>query len=193
MSRVGKRPVPLPPGVTVELRDGRVVVSGPKGTLEREIHPDMRVRVEPDAVLVERPSDERQHRSLHGLTRTLIANMVMGVSQGFRKSLDLVGVGYRGQMQERKLVLQVGFSHPVEVHPPAGVELSLETFTPMLDNNYLAARITVQGIDKEKVGQLAADIRAVRKPEPYKGKGVRYTGEVVRRKAGKAAVKTGIG
>jgi len=193
MSRVGKQPVPLPPEVTVEMGDGRIVVSGPKGTLEREIHPAMRVRIEPGVLFVERPSDQRQHRALHGLTRTLIANMVTGVSQGFRKSLELMGVGYRAQMQDRKLVLQVGFSHPVEVRPPPGVELSLETFTPMGDNNYLAARITVQGIDKEKVGQLAADIRAVRKPEPYKGKGLRYTGEVVRRKAGKAAAKTGIG
>jgi large subunit ribosomal protein L6 len=193
MSRVGKQPVPLPPGVSVELHDRRIVVSGPRGKLEREIHPAMRVRVEPGALLVERPSDQRQHRALHGLTRTLIANMVTGVNQGFRKTLELMGVGYRAQMQDRKLVLQVGFSHPVEVQPPPGVELSLETFTPMLDNNYLAARITVQGIDKEKVGQLAADIRAVRKPEPYKGKGLRYAGEVVRRKAGKAAVKAGIG
>ena len=193
MSRVGKQPVPVPPEVTVEMRDGRIVVTGPRGTLERELHPDMKVRVEPGTVIVERPSDARQHRSLHGLTRTLIANMVTGVSQGFRKSLDLMGVGYRAQLQDRKLVLQIGFSHPVEVRPPQGIELSLETFTPMLDNNYLAARIVVQGIDKEKVGQLAADIRAVRKPEPYKGKGVRYTGEVVRRKAGKAAVKAGAG
>jgi len=193
MSRVGKQPVPIPPGVTVELRDGRIVVSGPKGALERELHPDMRVRVEPEAVMVERPSDGREHRSLHGLTRSLIANMVAGVNEGFRKSLDLMGVGYRAQMQDRKLVLQIGFSHSVEVYPPEGVELSLETFTPMMDNNYLAARITVQGIDKEKVGQLAADIRAIRKPEPYKGKGLRYTGEIVRRKAGKAAVKAGVG
>lgn len=193
MSRVGKQPVPIPPGVTVELRDGRIVVSGPKGALERELHPDMRVRVEAEAVMVERPSDGREHRSLHGLTRSLIANMVAGVNEGFRKSLDLMGVGYRAQIQDRKLVLQIGFSHPVEVYPPEGVELSLETFTPMMDNNYLAARITVQGIDKEKVGQLAADIRAIRKPEPYKGKGLRYTGEIVRRKAGKAAVKAGVG
>ncbi|UCH35415.1 MAG: 50S ribosomal protein L6 [Armatimonadota bacterium] len=193
MSRVGKQPVPVPSGVTVEMHDGRIVVSGPKGTLEREPHPDMTVRIEAGAITVERPSDGREHRSLHGLTRTLIANMVTGVTDGFRKSLDLVGVGYRAQMQDRKLVLQVGFSHSVEVHPPQGVELSLETFTPMADNNYLAARIIVEGIDKQKVGQLAADIRAVRKPEPYKGKGLRYTGEVVRRKAGKAAVKVGIG
>jgi large subunit ribosomal protein L6 len=193
MSRVGRRPVPVPTGVTVEVRDGRIVVSGPKGTLEREIHPDMRVSVESGQIVVERPSDARQHRALHGLTRALIANMVAGVNDGFRKSLDLMGVGYRAQMQDRKLVLQVGFSHPVEVTPPAGIDLTLETFTPMLDNNYLAARITVQGIDKEQVGQLAADIRAVRKPEPYKGKGLRYTGEFVRRKAGKAAVKAGVG
>jgi large subunit ribosomal protein L6 len=193
MSRVGKQPVPVPPGVTVEMRDRRIVVAGPKGTLERELHPDMKVRIEPGTVIVERPSDARQHRSLHGLTRTLIANMVIGVSEGFRKSLELMGVGYRAQLQDRKLVLQIGFSHPVEVRPPQGIELSLETFTPMLDNNYLAARILVQGIDKEKVGQLAADIRAIKKPEPYKGKGLRYTGEVVRRKAGKAAVKAGIG
>ena len=194
MSRIGKQPLPLPAGVTVEVGDDRhIVVSGPKGRLERVIVPAMRVRIEAGVLSVERPSDQRRHRALHGLTRTLIANMVTGVSEGFSKRLDLVGVGYRAQMQERKLVLQVGFSHPVEVFPPAGVELSLETFTPMLDNKYLAARITVQGIDKEKVGQLAADIRAVRKPEPYKGKGIRYTGEVVRRKAGKAAVKAGAG
>jgi len=193
MSRVGKRPVSLPPGVTVEVDDRRVTVSGPKGKLEREVHPDMGVRVEPGAVIVLRPSDGRVHRSLHGLTRTLIANMVAGVSEGFSKSLELMGVGYRAQMQDRRLVLQIGFSHPVEVRPPQGVDISLETFTPMLDNNYLAARITVRGIDKEKVGQLAADIRAIRKPEPYKGKGLRYSGEIVRRKAGKAAVKAGIG
>ena len=193
MSRVGRQPVPVPPGVTVEVRDRRIVVSGPKGTLEREIHPEIHVHTDAGQVIVERPSDARQHRALHGLTRALIANMVTGVNAGFSKRLDLMGVGYRAQMQDRKLVLQVGFSHPVEVTPPPGVDLTLETFTPMLDNNYLAARITVQGIDKAQVGQLAADIRAVRKPEPYKGKGLRYTGEFVRRKAGKAAVKTGVG
>jgi large subunit ribosomal protein L6 len=193
MSRVGKKPVPLPSGVTVEIADGRVVVSGPRGTLERQLHPDMLVKVEGQELIVERPSEAKEHKSLHGLTRSLVANMVTGVSEGFRKRLDLMGVGFRAQMQDRKLVLQVGFSHLVEVHPPEGIQMSLETFTPLLENNYLAARITVEGNDKEQVGQLAADIRAVKKPEPYKGKGLRYTGEVVRRKAGKSAVKTGVG
>ncbi len=192
MSRVGRKPVAVPPGVTVEVRDGRVVASGPRGTLERPLPRDISATVEGDQVIVTRPGDGRQHRSLHGLTRSLIANMVAGVSAGFRKSLDLMGVGYRAQMQDRKLVLQVGFSHSVEVRPPPGVNISLETFTPTHDNP-LAARITVEGNSKEQVGQLAADIRAVRKPEPYKGKGLRYTGEVVRRKAGKRAVKAAIG
>jgi large subunit ribosomal protein L6 len=193
MSRVGKRPIPLPAGVTVEINAGQVTVTGPRGTLARMVAPEMTVRAEGDQLIVARPSDTKQHKSLHGLTRSLIANMVTGVTAGFCKRIDLMGVGYRAQMQDRKLVLQVGFSHPVEVYPPAGVEMSLETFTPLAENNYLAARIAVSGNSKEQVGQLAADIRAVKKPEPYKGKGLRYTGEVVRRKAGKTAVRTGIG
>jgi large subunit ribosomal protein L6 len=193
MSRIGRKPVPVPPGVTVEVRDGRIVVAGPRGTLEWQSPRDMSVAVQGEQVIVTRPGDGRRHRSLHGLTRTLIANMVTGVSVGFRKSLDLMGVGYRAQLQDRKLVLQVGFSHLVEVYPPPGIDISLETFTPLLENNYLAARITLDGASKEQIGQLAADIRAVRKPEPYKGKGLRYTGEVVRRKAGKRAVKAAIG
>lgn len=193
MSRVGRMPVPVPPGVRVEAEDGRITVTGPRGTLQRQLPPQMKVKIEGEQLTVARPSDSKAHKSLHGLTRTLIANMVTGVTVGFRKSVDLMGVGYRAQLQDRKLVLQVGFSHPVEVYPPPGVEVSLETFTPLQENNYLAARITFEGNDKEQVGQVAADVRAIRKAEPYKGKGLRYTGEVVRRKAGKAAVKAGIG
>lgn len=179
MSRIGKKPIPIPDGVTVSIEGRTVKVKGPRGELTFSHHPDMRVRIEDNMVLVERPSDKRFHKALHGTTRQIIANMIQGVSQGFVKELELVGTGYRAQMQGRNLVLSVGYSHPVIVEPPEGIELSVEG----------SNKIRVFGIDKQKVGQVAADIRRIRPPEPYKGKGIRYVGEVVRRKAGKAGAK----
>jgi large subunit ribosomal protein L6 len=167
--------VPVPAGVSVRLDGHTVTVTGPKGTLQRQLHPEMAVLVQDGSVTVSRPSDQRKHRSLHGLTRTLIANMVQGVTEGYRRSLELQGIGYRASKQGKKLLLNVGLSHIVEIDPPEGIEI--ETPNP--------SGITVSGADKEKVGQTAADIRAVRPPEPYKGYGIRYAGEVVRRKAGK--------
>ena len=168
----------MPSGVTVEVTDGHVKVTGPKGMLERDLPRDITVRQDDGMILVERPDDERQHRALHGLTRSLVNNMVVGVTDGFARDLEIVGVGYRATATSpTRLDLALGFSHPVSVDAPAGV--TFETPAP--------TRITVRGIDKEVVGQVAANIRAIRKPEPYKGKGVRYAGEVVRRKAGKAA------
>ena len=178
MSRIGKSPIPVPSGVDITL-DGRVVrVKGPQGSLEREIPGDITVRQEDSTLLVERPNDERQNRALHGLTRSLVNNMVVGVTAGFTKELEIVGVGYRAAAPSpNRLDLALGFSHPVAVDAPAGI--SFECPVP--------TRIIVKGIDKELVGQVAANIRKIRKPEPYKGKGVRYAGEVVQRKAGKAA------
>ena len=168
----------MPAGVTIEVRDRHVKVSGPKGTLERDLPRDISVRQEDTTILVERPDDERQHRALHGLTRSLVNNMVVGVTDGFSRDLEIVGVGYRAAATTpTRLDLALGFSHPVGVDAPEGI--TFETPAP--------TRITVRGIDKEIVGQVAANIRSIRKPEPYKGKGVRYAGEVVRRKAGKAA------
>ncbi|MDP2871958.1 MAG: 50S ribosomal protein L6 [Bacillota bacterium] len=175
MSRVGRQPISVPDGVTVSLDGSSVTVIGPRGTLERDLHPEMVIEVKGNVITVARPSDSRRHRALHGLTRTLVANMVQGVTQGFRRGLEIVGVGYRGAKQGRKLVLTVGFSHQVEIDPPAGVDIDLPN----------PNAVVVSGPDKEKVGQTAADIRSVRPPEPYKGKGIRYEGEVVRRKAGK--------
>ncbi len=178
MSRIGRNPIPVPSGVTVEVTDGHVKVTGPKGTLERDLPRDITVRQDGDQLLVERPDDERQHRALHGLTRSLVNNMVVGVTDGFTRDLEIVGVGYRAAAAgPTRLDLALGFSHPVAVDAPEGI--TFETPAP--------TRITVRGIDKEVVGQVAANIRSIRKPEPYKGKGVRYAGEVVRRKAGKAA------
>ncbi|HEV3362622.1 MAG TPA: 50S ribosomal protein L6 [Acidimicrobiia bacterium] len=178
MSRIGRNPIPVPSGVTVELTDGHVKVTGPKGTLERDLPRAITVRQDGDQLLVERPDDERQHRALHGLTRSLVNNMVVGVTDGFTRDLEIVGVGYRASAAgPTRLDLALGFSHPVAVDAPEGI--TFETPAP--------TRITVRGIDKEVVGQVAANIRSIRKPEPYKGKGVRYAGEVVRRKAGKAA------
>ena len=179
MSRIGKQPVPVPAGVEVKIDGSRLWLKGPKGQLERELHRDMIVKYEGSQLLVERPSDNKQHRSLHGLTRTLVNNMVIGVTEGFQKNLELVGVGYRASIQGKKLVMSMGYSHPVEIEPEEG--LVIETPAP--------TRISVKGINKERVGALAAVIRAVREPEPYKGKGVRYEGEVIRRKAGKAGAK----
>ena len=176
MSRVGRKPIPLPPQVRIEIEGAHVTVKGPKGELSRELPAEMRIQVENEQVLVTRPSDEPRHRALHGLTRSLVANMVTGVDSGFTKTLELHGVGYRAQKQADHVVLAVGFSHPVEITPPPGVALEVDGTN----------RIHVQGIDKELVGQVAAELRAVRPPEPYKGKGIRYAGERVRRKAGKA-------
>jgi large subunit ribosomal protein L6 len=177
MSRIGKEPVPIPEGVTV-LLDGRdLEVTGPRGTLTQRIHPAITVEVNDDSVVVRRPNDEGENRSLHGLFRSLIANMVTGVTEGYRRELEIVGVGYRAAARGGGLTIQVGYSHPVEVVAPEGITLEAPTPT----------RIAVSGADKQLVGQVAADIRAIRKPEPYKGKGIRYAGEQIRRKAGKAA------
>ncbi len=177
MSRVGKQPIAVPSGVKVKVQGSTVSVEGPRGALERSFEPDMQITLDDGIVSVARPSDVARHRALHGLTRSLIANMVIGVSEGYEKRLEIHGVGYRAEQKGKNLVLTVGFSHTVEITPPDGVELSTES--PTL--------IRVGGIDKEKVGQIAAEIRKVRPPEPYKGKGIRYVGEHVRRKAGKAA------
>ena len=177
MSRIGKAPIPVPSGVDVTVADGRVTVKGPKGTLERELPGSITVRQDGDQLLVERPDDERQTRAMHGLVRSLVNNMVVGVTDGFTKQLEIIGVGYRATAKgQDTLDLALGFSHPVEVKAPAGV-----TFDVPSPN-----RIDVKGSDKELVGQVAADIRKLRKPEPYKGKGVRYLGEHVVRKAGKS-------
>lgn len=177
MSRIGKQPIPVPSGVEVKIDGSSVRVKGPKGELSATFSEDMLIEMEDDQVLVKRPTDERQHRSLHGLTRTLIANMVTGVSEGFEKKLEIVGVGYRAALKGPDIELQLGFSHPVLV--TAEPNISFEVPVP--------TKITVRGIDKQRVGQVAANIRAWRKPEPYKGKGIRYEGEHVRRKLGKAA------
>ncbi len=181
MSRVGKNPVPIPSGVKVELKGNNMKVTGPKGTLEQTLHPDMIVEVTDSEVVVKRPTDSKLHKSLHGLTRTLIANMVEGVSKGFVKELEIEGVEYRAELKGKTLVLALGFSHPVHYEPREGI--TIEVPDPK--------KIRVIGIDKQKVGQTAAEIRAFRPPEPYKGKGIRYAGEQVRRKAGKAAVGGG--
>ncbi|GLH65592.1 50S ribosomal protein L6 [Parageobacillus sp. G301] len=175
MSRVGKKPIEIPSGVTVTVNGNTVTVKGPKGELTRTFHPDMTIKVEDNVITVTRPSDEKHHRALHGTTRSLLANMVEGVSKGYEKALELVGVGYRAAKQGKKLVLNVGFSHPVEIEPEEGLEIEVPSQT----------KIVVKGADKQRVGELAANIRAVRPPEPYKGKGIRYEGEVVRLKEGK--------
>ncbi|MFA5890784.1 MAG: 50S ribosomal protein L6 [Actinomycetota bacterium] len=177
MSRIGKNPITVPSGVDVEVSGTRVTVKGPKGTLERDIHADMSLVREGDTLRVERPSDGRTHRSLHGLTRTLVANMVQGVTEGYFKVLEIQGVGYRASAKGDDLEVLVGFSHPVLVPAPEGILFTVETPT----------KIIVSGTDKQAVGQVAANIRALRPPDPYKGKGIRYQGEYVRRKAGKAA------
>ncbi|MBM4417939.1 MAG: 50S ribosomal protein L6 [Chloroflexi bacterium] len=190
MSRIGRSPIPVPAGVEVEVVGSRVRVKGPRGELSREIHPAITIERENGHLHVRRPSDSREHRSLHGLTRTLVANMVTGVHTGFTRSMEIYGVGYRGQKQGERLVLALGFSHPIEIHPPPGLEVAeIQTFSPTQANGWLSTRFTLRGYDKERLGQFAADIRALREPEPYKGKGVRYVGETVRRKAGKAAGK----
>lgn len=179
MSRIGKKPIPVPQGVDIQIDGNLIKVKGPNGQLEREVHRDMIIKLEEGNLVVERPSDAKPHRSLHGLTRTLLSNMVEGVTKGFQRNLELVGVGYRAAKQGNKLVLIVGYSHPVEIEPPAGIDIEVPAPT----------KIAVKGSDKQAVGQLAANIRAVREPEPYKGKGIKYEGEVIRRKAGKAGGK----
>lgn len=175
MSRVGKKPIEIPTGVTVTLNGNVVTVKGPKGELTRTFNPDIEIKVEENIINVSRPSESKEHRALHGTTRALLSNMVEGVSKGFEKALELIGVGYRAQKQGNKLVLNVGYSHPVEITPEAGIEIEVPANT----------KIIVKGTSKERVGALAANIRDVRRPEPYKGKGIRYEGEFVRRKEGK--------
>ena len=177
MSRIGKQPIPVPAGVDVTIDGSNVLVKGPKGTLEQSFDPDMHITLEDGSVYVRRPTDERRHRSLHGLTRTLVSNMVVGVSEGFRKDMEIVGVGYRAVLKGTDLDLSLGLSHPMIVKAPEGI-----TFEVPAPN-----RISVIGINKQQVGQIAAEIRKIRPPEPYKGKGIRYAGEHVRRKVGKAA------
>lgn len=176
MSRIGRQPIPISPKVQVTIDGTHVVVKGPKGELAMDVHPDMRLHLEDGKLIVTRPTDQPQHRALHGLTRALLANMVTGVEEGFTKTLELQGVGYRAQQAGSKVQLSLGFSHPVEVTAPPGVTLEVEG----------TSRIHVRGIDKQLVGQVAANIRRLRPPEPYKGKGIRYADERVRRKAGKA-------
>jgi len=176
MSRIGRLPITVPQGVTVTIQGSHITVSGPRGELQRDLAPEMRLVQEDGAVRVERPADDKRSRELHGLTRTLVANMVTGVTTGFSKSLEIVGVGYRVQPKGEGIEFALGYSHPIQVDPPAGIAFTVESPT----------RLTVTGIDKQKVGEVAANIRKLRKPEPYKGKGIRYSGEVVRRKVGKA-------
>lgn len=175
MSRIGNKPIEIPSGVTVDIKDQTVTVKGPKGELTRELSPVIELKVEDNIITFARPNDEKENRSIHGTTRSLVHNMIEGVSAGFKKELELVGVGYRAQKQGNKLVLNVGLSHPVEFEPVDGVTVEVPSNT----------QVVVEGFDKEKVGELAANIRAVRPPEPYKGKGIRYVGEFVRRKEGK--------
>jgi large subunit ribosomal protein L6 len=176
MSRIGRLPIPIPAGVDVTVDGTHVAVKGPKGALSRDITPILTIVREDGVLRVERPDDAKESRQLHGLTRTLINNMVVGVTTGYRKGLEITGVGYRAQLVGRKLQLSLGYSHPIEIDPPEGITFEVENPT----------RLAVTGIDKELVGHVAARVRAMRKPEPYKGKGVRYSGEVIRRKAGKA-------
>jgi large subunit ribosomal protein L6 len=176
MSRIGRLPIPVPSGVDVTIDGRQVTVKGPKGTLSRALHPDMTLSREDGTLVVTRPTEQKTHKQLHGLTRTLVNNMVVGVTDGYRKGLEITGVGYRASKVGEKLQLNLGYSHPIEIDPPQGISFEVENPT----------RLAVIGIDKELVGQVAARVRAMRKPEPYKGKGVRYAGEQIRRKAGKA-------
>src|SRR5213082_377508 len=171
MSRIGRKPIPLPKGVTVQIDGRRITVKGPKGEISRVAHPDLTLALEENTVVVRRPSDENRHKALHGLTRTLVANMVDGVTKGFAKALEIQGVGYKAEPKPFGVQLVVGFSHPVPYHAPQGIKITV-------DNNVI---LKIEGIDKELVGQVAAEIRAIRPPEPYKGKGVRYVGEQGRR------------
>ena len=180
MSRIGRMPIAVPAGVTVEIAENnKVTVKGPKGTLERVLPTEMEIKKDGEEIVVSRPNDLKKMKSLHGLTRTLINNMIVGVTQGYEKALEINGVGYRGQKQGKKLILSLGYSHPVEMEDPEGIE------TVMDGQN----KIIVKGIDKEKVGQFAAEIREKRMPEPYKGKGIKYVDETIRRKVGKTGKK----
>ena len=179
MSRIGKKPVAVPKGVTVTLTGNTVKVKGPKGELERTLHRSMVVRQDGDAIVVERPGDEAEHKAMHGLSRTLVANMVEGVTKGFTKQLDIVGVGYKAETRPYGLQLALGYSHPIEYRAPKGIKLTAPTPTS----------VVIDGANKETVGQVAAEIRSLRPPEPYKGKGIKYQGEQIRRKAGKAGGK----
>ncbi len=181
MSRVGRMPITVPSGVTVNIEGNRVTVSGPNGELSRSLPSDMGIKLEDNVLTVSRPSDGKEHRSQHGLTRSLLANMVEGVSKGFEKTLEIVGVGYRAEKVGNNLVIRIGYSHPVEVSPLPGTSLAVEG----------ANRIKVSGINKEVVGEMAAEIRAIRPPDSYKGKGIRYAGELVRLKPGKAGKVVG--
>jgi large subunit ribosomal protein L6 len=176
MSRIGRLPIAVPSGVDVTIEGRNVTVKGPKGTLSRALHPDITVSREDASIVVTRPTEQKTHKQLHGLTRTLVNNMVVGVTDGYRKGLEITGVGYRAALSGRKLQLNLGYSHQIEIDPPEGISFELENPT----------RLAVVGIDKELVGQIAAKVRSTRKPEPYKGKGVKYAGEYIRRKAGKA-------
>lgn len=176
MSRIGKKPVSVPGKVSVTIDGQAVTVKGPKGELKHEVHPDIKVRQEDGTLVIERPSDEREHKALHGLTRALLANMVTGVSNGFQKTLKIEGVGYTSELRGKDLVMKLGYSHEIVVNPPAGINFVVED---------RGVTIHIQGIDKQVVGQVAANIRELRPPEPYKGKGVRYSDEKIRRKAGK--------
>lgn len=178
MSRVGKMPIPIPDKTKVDVNAQMITVTGPKGTLSREIHADMSAAVVENQVIVTRPSDQKKHRALHGLTRSLLNNMVIGVSEGYKKELELRGVGYRAELKGKVLIIYVGYSHPIVMRPPDGIDVEV-----LPKEN----KIIVTGVDKELVGQVAAKIRGFRKPEPYKGKGIRYVGEYVRSKAGKTA------
>lgn len=179
MSRIGRKPIEIPNGVNVSVDDNNVTVKGPKGELSREIHKDMEISIEGNVLTVTRPSDNKSHRSLHGTTRSVLSNMINGVTEGYAKTLELVGVGYRANLAGNKLVLNVGYSHPVEFVPEAGIEFEVPSNT----------KIIVKGINKERVGEVAANIRDVRRPEPYKGKGIKYEGERIIRKEGKAGKK----
>ena len=176
MSRIGRLPITVPSGVDVTIDGRNVTVTGPKGSLSRALHPDMTVSREDGTIVVTRPTEQKTHKQLHGLTRTLVNNMVIGVTDGYRKGLEITGVGYRAALNGKKLTLNLGYSHQIEIDPPEGITFEVENPT----------RLAVVGIDKELVGQIAAKVRSTRKPEPYKGKGVRYAGEYIRRKAGKA-------
>jgi len=183
MSRIGKAPITLPAGITVNVEKTMVTVKGPKGELKQEIHPDIKVTVDGDTLTVERPTDQKRHKAMHGLYRSLISNMVVGVSQGYKKEMELVGVGYKAAVQGNVLELNLGYSHNIFVAVPEEIKVAAETAKGQ------NPKVTVEGIDKQLVGQVSAKIKSLRKVEPYKGKGIRFVGEIVRRKAGKTAAK----